>query len=280
MRAELVLGAGLKSEKPQLDPATPLPSAGRIRMFVVLSILFGVLAVIAPHRLATPGPDHHCRDLVCLCLSARPAHGPPGEKRMLARSISWPISSQMDTVASLVSTRDGLVQRCKTRPPPDCFRGPKTPHLPQCFRAHSPARKRFLYRLQSRATVTGTAHEDIATKSGHMRIGVHDIGQGGLVWRIDQVPERAPPRPPQEGQQLPMVMVGRSDAILFMNDAARRLVGGRVKSLDRMFTKLPLLPGTQAEITTSDGPQTALVAEVQAGAGTPGHLSAAAARCA
>lgn len=234
-------------------------------MFVVLSILFGVLAVIAPHRLATLALITVAATLFAFaCLRAlRTAHR---VKKDVSKVNIMADFIANDTVASLVSTRDGLVtlqNAAATR----MFQGAENATLASMLSGTFASPQAILYRLQSRATVTGTAHEDIATKSGHMRIGVHDIGQGGLVWRIDQVPERTPPRPPQEGQQLPMVMVGRTDAILFMNDAARRLVGGRVKSLDRMFTKLPLLPGTQAEITTSDGPQNALVAEVQAGAG-------------
>lgn len=57
-------------------------------------------------------------------------------------------------------------------------------------------------------------------------------------------------------------MVGRTDAILFMNEAARRMIGSRVKSLDRIFMEMPLVPGGVCTITTADGPQHAFVAEV------------------
>ncbi|WOI29813.1 ATP-binding protein [Sulfitobacter dubius] len=65
---------------------------------------------------------------------------------------------------------------------------------------------------------------------------------------------------------LPMVMVGRSGAILFMNDAARTVVGDRVKSLDRLFISLPITPGTVTEITTAAGNRQVLVGEIEAGA--------------
>jgi two-component system cell cycle sensor histidine kinase/response regulator CckA len=61
-------------------------------------------------------------------------------------------------------------------------------------------------------------------------------------------------------------MVGRSGAILFMNDAARTLVGYRVKSLDRLFNSLPLTPGAVTELSTSEGSRQVLVAEIDAGA--------------
>ena len=63
-----------------------------------------------------------------------------------------------------------------------------------------------------------------------------------------------------------MVMLGRGGAILFMNEAARLLVGERVKSLDRLFNSLPLTPGTVTEIATAEGNRQVLVAEVEAGA--------------
>ena len=231
----------------------------------MLSVLFGALAIISPHRLATLGFITAASTLFAFaCLRAlRDAHRMKkdvGKVNIVADFIA------NDTVASLVTTRDGLI-KLQNAAASRMFKGAENVTLATVLSGTFASPQAILYRLQSRATVTGTAHEDIATKNGHMRIGVHDIGQGGLVWRIDQVPDRAPPRQPQEGQHLPMVMVGRTDAILFMNDAARRLVGGRVKSLDRMFTNLPLLPGTQTEITTSDGPQKALVCEIQAGAG-------------
>ena len=52
-----------------------------------------------------------------------------------------------------------------------------------------------------------------------------------------------------------------------MNEAARRLMGERIKSLDRIFTRLPVVPGTLAEVSCPDGPRRMLVAEVAAGVG-------------
>ncbi len=125
----------------------------------------------------------------------------------------------------------------------------------------------ILFRLQSRAVASGAAQEDIFTRAGHLRLCVHVVAEDAYVWRVDQLGERAPPRAAQEGQHLPMVMIGRSDAILFMNDAARRLIGSRVKGLDRLFNVLPVVPGVPTDLITSDGSQRVLVAEVTAGAG-------------
>nr|WP_241434554.1 ATP-binding protein [Sulfitobacter noctilucae] len=125
----------------------------------------------------------------------------------------------------------------------------------------------ILFRLQSRANAKGSAQEDIFTRDGHIRLSVHAVSVERYVWRIDHIAERAAPRSSQDSLSLPLIMVGRTDAILFMNDAARNLVGSRVKGLDRMFTKLPVVPGVPCDITTTDGSLRVLVAEVQAGAG-------------
>lgn len=125
----------------------------------------------------------------------------------------------------------------------------------------------IVFRLQTKANTIGSAQEDIVTRAGHIRLSVHEMLDDAYIWRIEQVAERHTPRSGAEGHQLPMLMVGRGDAILFMNDAALKLTGGRIKSLDRVFTSLPVAPGIPCEISTADGPKTAIAAEVAAGAG-------------
>lgn len=126
----------------------------------------------------------------------------------------------------------------------------------------------ILYRLQSRADATGAAQEDVATRAGHLRLSVHAVGTNSFVWRLEHLGARpAPVRAGQESLQLPMLMVGRGGAVLFTNDAARRLLGGRVKTLDRVFNRLPPVHGTVAEVSCHSEVREMLVAEVDAGAG-------------
>jgi two-component system cell cycle sensor histidine kinase/response regulator CckA len=60
-----------------------------------------------------------------------------------------------------------------------------------------------------------------------------------------------------------MMTVSKSGTILFMNEATRRLIGERVKTLDRIFTDLPLRPGEEHAIAAADGPTRALVAVIE-----------------
>ncbi|MFG6563449.1 ATP-binding protein [Sulfitobacter sp. 1A13421] len=142
--------------------------------------------------------------------------------------------------------------------------GEKT--LAQALRAHFANPVGLLYRLQSRANANGNAREEVITRSGPMRLSVHQLSADRLLWRIESVATREGPRSTHESMALPMVMLGRGGAILFMNEAARILVGERVKSLDRLFNSLPLTPGTVTEIATAEGNRQVLVAEVEAGA--------------
>ncbi|MFK7835782.1 MAG: ATP-binding protein [Sulfitobacter sp.] len=125
----------------------------------------------------------------------------------------------------------------------------------------------ILFRLQTRAGASGAAQEDIFARDGHLRVSVHAVSAESFVWRIERIAERAAPKSALDSQQLPMLMIGRTDAILFMNDAARALVGSRAKGLDRLFNKLPVVSGQITELSTAEGTCDVLVAETQAGAG-------------
>ena len=120
-----------------------------------------------------------------------------------------------------------------------------------------------LHRLQDRAEAEGTAREDVVTRRGHLRLAVHRIGAGGYLWRLEDLAERATGGRGAETISLPMLTVSRSGTILFMNEALRRLVGERVKTLDRIFAELPLRPGEEHEIMGATGKVRALVAEVE-----------------
>ena len=64
-----------------------------------------------------------------------------------------------------------------------------------------------------------------------------------------------------------MLTLGRRDAVLFMNAAARDLVGERVRTLDRLCVTPPLRPGEVNDIATPDGPAPCLVVVREGSAG-------------
>jgi two-component system cell cycle sensor histidine kinase/response regulator CckA len=125
-----------------------------------------------------------------------------------------------------------------------------------------------LFRLQSRAENSGAAREEIVTHSGQILLAVHAIGTDGFAWRVEpQNNQAAAAGTTGDTRILPMLMVGRSGAILSMNHAARQFVGMRSKSLDDIFTEQVVVPGTVMQVATTTGNKPALIAQTDAGAG-------------
>jgi two-component system cell cycle sensor histidine kinase/response regulator CckA len=125
----------------------------------------------------------------------------------------------------------------------------------------------ILFRLQSRARTIGSAREEIVAHSGQILLSVHDIGQEYFAWRIEPQNIQAAGSLPSDSRILPMLMVGRSGAILSMNHAARQFIGARGKSLDAVFPEQVIVPGTVMQVSTTSGNQPALIAQTDAGAG-------------
>jgi len=125
----------------------------------------------------------------------------------------------------------------------------------------------ILFRLLSRAAATGSAREEIVSNSNQLLLAVHDIGPNGFAWRIEPVNLQGAGALPSDSRILPMLMVGRSGAILSMNHAARQFVGARGKSLDTLFPDAVIAPGTVMDVATVAGNQPALIAQTDAGAG-------------
>ena len=124
-----------------------------------------------------------------------------------------------------------------------------------------------LRRLQNKAIDMGAAREDVVMRRGHLRLSVHQIGEEGFLWRLEDMLERGQSARLSEGISLPMLTISKSDTILFMNEAIRRLINGRQTKLDRVFNDLPLQSGKIHQIAGAEGPVSAQVSIVQGSAG-------------
>lgn len=253
----------VQKSAPQLSPALPAP--GRLRLLFLIAFIAACLALILPHPLAFKGFGAAAISLLLIAgvgyfWTHRAAKGEGGAPGSIADFIA------KDSTPSFITTGEGEIIS-RNAAADRMFDTPPEQTLAGTLKDRFANPVGILYRLQSRAAATGSAREEVITRKGTVRLGVYELSPDRFVWRIELVPAREAPRAGQEGLSLPMFMVGRSGAILFMNDAARRLVGGRIKALDRLFTTLPPVPGTVVEITTVDGNQQVLLAEVAAGAG-------------
>jgi two-component system, cell cycle sensor histidine kinase and response regulator CckA len=124
-----------------------------------------------------------------------------------------------------------------------------------------------LYRLQTRAMSVGSAREDVVTRRGHVRLSVHRVGEDSFLWRLEEMVDRSAGGRGAETLSLPMLTVSKSGTVLFMNEAMRRIVGGRVRALDRIFPYLPLRSGEEAEVSGAEGPIRCIVAELEGTSG-------------
>ena len=124
-----------------------------------------------------------------------------------------------------------------------------------------------LHRLKSRIGPGGTAGEEIVTRQGCIRLSVHAFARDGLLWRVEEsaVTEKSPLATAMD--HVPMVSLGRNNAVLQMNAAATELVGARIKALDRLILDLPLVSGGVHDISVADGVVRRLVICVQTNAG-------------
>ncbi|OCX67227.1 hybrid sensor histidine kinase/response regulator [Thioclava sp. SK-1] len=120
-----------------------------------------------------------------------------------------------------------------------------------------------LTRLQARAGALGAAREDLVTRRGHVRLSVHQIGERDFLWRLEDMAERPTGGRGAESISLPMLTVSKTGTILFMNEALRRITGERMRSLDRIFSELPIRSGEEHEIATPDGSLRCLVVEIE-----------------
>lgn len=124
-----------------------------------------------------------------------------------------------------------------------------------------------LYRLQGRAQAKGHARDEVNTPHGRMRIRAHLVQDDGYLWRFEPHSNRTSGARAGENISLPMMTVSKTGTVLFMNEAARTLLGGRETTLDRIFTDFPIQPGTIMQVAGRDGPVPALVCEIPTTAG-------------
>ncbi|THD74951.1 response regulator [Thalassobius vesicularis] len=116
-----------------------------------------------------------------------------------------------------------------------------------------------LARLQIRAEAVGGAMEEVVTRRGLVRLVVTALGRESFAWRVEELPEAR--TRPTTATQVPMLTVGRSGAILSMNDAARSFVGSRARSLDDVFPDGPINSGSMTRVNRGEVTHPCFVSE-------------------
>jgi two-component system cell cycle sensor histidine kinase/response regulator CckA len=190
-------------------------------------------------------------------------------RRSLQRAVAALI--EHDAAPSFTTDSEGTIRTrnlaARERFGRDATGEPPESTLVRTLRDHFANPAALVARLQARAEATGSAREDVVMRLGHVRLSVQTIDSESMLWRIEDIGERGAARQGADTLSLPMMTVSRSGAILFMNDALRRLVGGRVRSLDRVFVDLPLRPNAVHVVHGAEGPVRSRVVQVEGAAG-------------
>lgn len=112
-----------------------------------------------------------------------------------------------------------------------------------------------IFRLQNTARLKKSAHEDIVTNNGHMRLSTHHIGPKGFVWRLEDLVEQdMPGADSAKVSAMPTLIANKDGKILHANRAMNTLCGGVLSHLDRIFCDLPLRSGAVHRIISQNGP--------------------------
>lgn len=239
-----------------------LAAKRRLGTLLVIALTLGILGLAAPEILARKAFFAAAAALILFCLLML-SLAFLNTRRSNASLAMLTEIVEKDAAPSLLANKDGEVLSSNAAAR-RVFSGHLSETLAGTLDKTVANPSGMIFRLQTSADIEGAAQENIVTRKGHIRLTVHQAGPKNYLWRVEEV-KNAPAQ--GEGPALPMILVGRTNAVLYMNELARQLVGGKIKTLDRIFRSLPVIPGAVCEISGIEGPTRALVCEVEAGAG-------------
>ncbi|MEX0319613.1 MAG: ATP-binding protein [Ruegeria sp.] len=247
------------SSTPFLEPQTPRGS--RVVVVCVLAVIAlaaaygGSFSQSVQYALAVGGLS------LVLALGAMIALGWRADRSgQVARAMLFSFIEK-DATPSFVADENGVIQTSNIAASAR-FSAGRGETMAAALRSALPNPQAILYRLQARAMLDGNAREDVVTRRGHVRLAVHLLGNGAFLWRVEDIQYGRGANARADMLPLPMLTVGRSGTVLFMNEAARRFAGGRVKSLDRLFVELPYKPGEINQVSVDGGVVNAVVTEL------------------
>ena len=125
-----------------------------------------------------------------------------------------------------------------------------------------------LFRLIARAQLSGCGKEDVVTRGGHYRIAVTRVDPETILLRLEEVgkPGRSGLRD-SDALSIPLLTVGSSGAILFVNEACRTFLGRRPKAISDIFGDAVLRSGTARPVVAVHGDVMVTIAIIDVAAG-------------
>ncbi len=163
---------------------------------------------------------------------------------------------QSESVASFVISEQGTLVVANAQ----ALKGRETADPAAVLGQYFASPVETILRLQNTAARSGKAVETIKTRNGGVSLNVLSAGRGFFFWQV----RGEQPAPSHSEPQLPSLTASPSGTILFMNEAMRRLIGTRTKSLERLFGTRHLVSGRNYDVETVEGPIRSVVATNQA----------------
>ncbi len=125
-----------------------------------------------------------------------------------------------------------------------------------------------LYRLLTRADAMGCGKEEIVTRSGQYGLSVAKLDQDAYLWRLENGLQNDQPKGrASDALSIPMLTLGKRGTVLFVNDACRKFLGYRPKSMDEVLGDLVPRTGLNCQLDSVNGSVAVTLAMVESKAG-------------
>lgn len=123
----------------------------------------------------------------------------------------------------------------------------------------------LLHRLNIRSETSGFAREGEISGDPRMSLSLRRLDRGHWFWRFDS--DKGFENASESEYESPVLTLGRSGAVLYMNGRARSVLGRRIKRLDEVLEDPPLQNGNIHHFITPEGPKGYSVRCVDTGIG-------------
>ncbi|MCW1956881.1 ATP-binding protein [uncultured Lentibacter sp.] len=236
----------------------------RASVFAVLTVLAFAVAGIAPSEHVQLGAAVAGTSLLCLTLVSLVYWGRLRRNRAQGL-VTIAGFVEHDAAACLVADEAGEILYRNAAAEAKFRRAPVTIEAALSTLVTHPLG--LVTRLYMKAAQSGAAREDVLAREEHLRLSCHPLPHGGALWRLEDLPAAPNMAALNAASELPVLVVGRQDTVLFMNAAARRFFGERVKSLDRIIPDLPLKLNRLQAVLADSGKVHCVIRELSAGVG-------------
>lgn len=107
--------------------------------------------------------------------------------------------------------------------------------------------------ITTRLEMVASAREVFFVRGRSVVLSASRTAFGDIMWRIESVEDKPNGQRSSDHLAVPILTASKAGTVLYMNEAMRRLLGGRRPHLERIFNDLPLQHDHLHEIMGADG---------------------------